>query len=35
MQISKKKEAFCQFFVAFWKCKFNFEHFPKIDDPHS
>ena len=34
---SKKQKIFSQllfFFFAFWKFRFNFEHFEKNDDPH-
>ena len=29
MQLSKKLNAFCQFFIAFLKPKLNFEHFER------
>ena len=29
MQLSKKLNAFCQFFIAFLKSKLNFEHFER------
>ena len=29
MQLSKKPNAFCQFFIAFLKSKLNFEHFER------
>ena len=35
MQLSVKQKAFSQFFFAFWKCKLNFKHFQKKDDPLS
>ena len=35
MILSRKKKDFSQFFAAFLKSKFNFEHFGKKDDPHS
>ena len=31
----KKKKVFLNFFLAFSKFRFNFEHFQKKDDPHS
>ena len=34
-QLSQKHTAFSQFFLAFWICTLNFEHFEKIDDRHS
>ena len=33
--LSKKNTAFSQIFLAFPKSTLNFEHFQKIDDPHS
>ena len=33
--LSPKQKVFSQFFLAFWKCALNFEHFQKKDDPHS
>ena len=35
MQISKKQQAFLQFFLALSKSTLNFDHFQKKDDPHS
>ena len=35
MQWSKKLKVFFQFFTAFLKAAFNFEHFGKKDEPHS
>ena len=35
MELSKKREVLSQFFFAFFKFRFNFEHFEKKDDPHS
>ena len=32
--ISETSDIFTDFF-AIWKSRFNFEHFPKNDDPHS
>ena len=34
-ELSQKHTAFFQFFLAFPKSTLNFEHFEKIDDPHS
>ena len=34
-QLSKKKQTFSEFFLAFSKSTLNFEHFEKKDDPHS
>ena len=34
-QLSQKHTASSQFFPAFWISILNFEHFEKIDDPHS
>ena len=34
MQLRHKQKAFSQFFAAFLKCRFNFKHFKKKDDPH-
>ena len=34
-QLSQKRKAFSEFFIAFSKCALNFEHFEKKDDPHS
>ena len=34
-QLSQKEKTFSQFFSPFWKYSFNFENFPKKDDPHS
>ena len=34
-QLSQKRKAFSQFFIAFSKFALNFEHFQKKDDPHS
>ena len=34
-QFSKKLRMFPQFFTAFWKSVFNFEHCEKRDEPHS
>ena len=33
--LSQKQQSFSQFFSAFLKSTLNFEHFRKIDDPHS
>ena len=35
MILSKKKKTFSEFFYAFSKSRFNFEHFQKKDDPTS
>ena len=35
MQLSKKRQIFSRFFTAFLKCRFDFEHFAKKDDPDS
>ena len=35
MQLSKKLKTFSQFFLAFSKSRWNFEHFQKKDDAHS
>ena len=35
MQLSKNRQLFSQFFTAFVKSAFNFEHFEKKNDPHS
>ena len=35
MQLSPKREAFPEFFLAFSKYTLNFEDFEKRDDPHS
>ena len=35
MQLSQKRKAISQYFIAFWKCALNFEHFQKKDDPHN
>ena len=34
MQLSQKHKTFCQFFTAFLKSSWNFEHFDKKDDAH-
>ena len=34
-QLSQKRQAFSEFFLAFSKSTLNFEHFEKKDDPHS
>ena len=34
MQLSQKHKSFCQFFPAFLKSRWNFEHFYKKDDAH-
>ena len=34
MQLSQKHKTFCQFFTAFLKSRWNFEHFDKKDDVH-
>ena len=31
----RKKETFSPYFFAFLKCRSNFQHFQKVDDPHS
>ena len=33
-QLSKKQKTFCQFLFAVLKCRSNFKHFGKKDDPH-
>ena len=30
--LSQKQESFCGFFIAFLKCAWNLEHFPKKDE---
>ena len=35
MQLSEKQKKISQFFAAILKCRLNFEHFQKKDDPHS
>ena len=35
MQLSEKKKPFLNFFPAVLKSRLNFEHFQKIDEPHS
>ena len=35
MQLSQKQKNFSEFFFAFLKSIFNFEHFSKKDEPHS
>ena len=35
MKLSEKRKIFSQFSFAFPKFRFNFEHFQKLDDPHS
>ena len=35
MQLSQKRRTFPEFFFAFSKFRFNFEHFEKKDDAHS
>ena len=35
MQLSQKIKTCSQFSIAFWKSRFNFEHFQKNDDAHS
>ena len=35
MQLYEKQKTFSEFFFAFLKSIFNFEHLPKKDDPHS
>ena len=35
MQLSDKEKTISQFFSQICKCRLNFEHFPKKDDPHS
>ena len=34
MQLREKHKTFSQFFTAFLKCSWNFEHFEKKDDAH-
>ena len=34
-KLSQKRKIFSEFFLQFSKFKFNFEHFQKMDDPHS
>ena len=35
MRLSKKQEIYSEFFFAFLKSTFNFEHFSKKEEPHS
>ena len=35
MQLFQKEKSFSEFFFAFLKCKLNFIHLPKKDDPRS
>ena len=35
MQLYQKQKTFSEFFLLFPKLTFNFEHFPKKDEPHS
>ena len=35
MKLSEKGKIFSQFFFAFSKFRFNFEHFQEKHDPHS
>ena len=35
MQLSKKKDAFCQSFSGFLNSSLKFDHFQKKRDPHS
>ena len=35
MELSLKQSTFSAFVFAFWRSRFNFEHFEKKDDPHS
>ena len=35
IQLSKKRQIFSDFFTAFLKCTFDFDHFENKDDPHS
>ena len=35
MQLSQKQKTFSQYISAVLKCKLNFEHFQKKDDPQS
>ena len=35
VQLSQKQKTFPSFFSEFSKCNLNFEHFQKMDDPHS
>ena len=35
IQLSKKRQIFSDFFTAFLKSTFDFEHFENKDDPHS
>ena len=35
MQLSEKQKIFSQFFSAFFRATFNFEHFQNEDNPHS
>ena len=35
MRLSQKQEIFPEFFFAFLKSTFNFEHFPKKEESHS
>ena len=35
MQLSQKQKTFSQFFAAFSKSRFNFDHSEKKDDPHT
>ena len=34
VQFSQKQKTFFQFFLAFLKFTLNFQHLPKVDDPH-
>ena len=35
MQLSKELKNFSQFFTAYLKSTFNFEHFENKDEPHN
>ena len=35
MQVSQKQETFFEFFSAFLRSRFSFEHFQKKDDSHN
>ena len=35
IQLSKKRQIFSDFFTAFLKSTFDFDHFENKDDPHS
>ena len=35
MQLSQKKNIFCEIFAAFFKSRLNFKYFKNKDDPHT